>query len=278
MSFEELEPISLYFSKTPSINTNVFRVLIYKAFRSYLVRKGFTWDPRRRNEAFITRPSFKLKNEIYEKYRVELISIIVSEDLNNVLYVHEGLRYKLDLIDEVPALIVFPKVTPFIRATDDDIVEKNIIFSCHASFQWKSRGVCKLPRKKMKISSMEYTGREHILCPTNVDKRLVKLVDDKGRNYEIPRHVIHVEAHPAVIRALGYETYKEFRRLALKRTYDRLKTLMALLHYISEGSNIIKISVGDDPEGIIITSTLNTHTIADRSEVWKKYRINYEVK
>jgi len=266
VSFEEMEPRPLSLSGS---DVNIFRVLIYKAFRSFLTRKGFVWDPRKRSEVFITCPNPKLEAEVYKTYHVKLINNIVGENLN-ILRVHEGFKYKLDTIDGVPALTLLPKVTPLIKAPNNP-VEMDVIFTCYIPCPWKGKRQCKLPRKKVKVLKTEHLNEEHIFCPKNVSRSLVKLIDHRRRVYEVPEHVIHVEAHPTVIRALGSEAYKEFRRLSLKRTSYRLRTLMALLYYISEGNNTIKIPVGDDPEGIVINSIPSVQTIIDKSEVWKEY-------
>jgi len=105
-----------------------------------------------------------------------------------------------------------------------------------------------------------------------VSRSLVKLIDNRRRVYEVSERVIYIEAHPTTIKAFGSGAYKEFRRLSLKRTSYKLRTLMALLYYISEGNNTIKIPVGDDPEGIVINSIPSIQTIIDKSEVWKEYR------
>ncbi|RLE91089.1 MAG: hypothetical protein DRN04_13605 [Thermoprotei archaeon] len=265
--FEEMEPRPLSFSGN---DINILRVLIYKAFRSFLTRKGFAWDPRKRNEVFIACPNPKLEAEVYKIYRVKLISSIVGENLN-ILRVHEGFRYKLDIIDGVPALTLFPKVTPLIKAPNNP-VEMDVIFTCYIPCPWKGKRQCRLPRKKVKVLKTEHLNKEYIFCPENVSRSLVKLIDNRRRVYEVPEHVIHIEAHPTAIKALGSEAYKEFRRLSLKRTSYRLRTLMALLYYISEGNNTIKIPVGDDPEGIVINSIPSIQTIIDKSEVWKEYR------
>ena len=105
--FEEMKHKPLNFTGN---DINIFRVLIYKAFRLFLTRKGFTWDPRKKGEVFIACPNPKLETEVYKVYRVKLVSKIVGENLN-ILRVHEGFRYKLDIIDGVTALTLLPKGT-----------------------------------------------------------------------------------------------------------------------------------------------------------------------
>jgi len=266
--FEEMKPRPLSFSGN---DINIFRVLIYKAFRSFLTRKGFVWDPRKRSEMFIACPNPKLEAEICKIYHIKLINNIVGENLN-ILRVHEGFRYKLDIIDGVPALTLFPKVTPLIKAPDNP-VKMDVAFICYTSCPWKGKRPCRLPRKKVKVLEVEHLNKEHIFCPKDVHRSLVKLIDNRRRVYEVPEHVIHVEAHPTAIKALGSEAYKEFRRLALKRSSYRLRALKAMLYYISEGNDTIEIPVGDDPEGIVINSTLCTHRVIDKSEIWKEYRV-----
>ena len=165
--FEEMEPRPLSFSGN---DINILRVLIYKAFRSFLTRKGFAWDPRKRNEAFIACPNPKLEVEVYKTYRVKLINSIVGKNLN-ILRVHEGFRYKLEIIDGVPALTLFPKVTPLIKAPNNP-VEMDVIFTCYIPCPWKGKRPCRLPRKKVKVLKTEHLNKEHIFCPKNVSRSI----------------------------------------------------------------------------------------------------------
>ncbi len=270
--FEELEDI-------PAVDIinrkfNIFRVIFYKSFRSYLISRGFTWDYRRKNVAFVSKPNPKLKKEISNAFDIKLINTFFSRD-SSILLIHEGFRYKLDLVEGKLMLTIFPRVTPLVKTKDySDIINNDIVFVCRRACPWITMKLCRFLGKKIRVEKIKYLSRDYLYCPEYVeDRKVLQIIDVKGRTYEIPRHVIFLEARPSTIRRLGIDVYRAFRKLALKNTQQRLNALNALLYYLSNGGNCINIRVGDDNEAISISAKILSLPLIERDDVWKKYAL-----
>lgn len=266
IKYEEIEPLEVNIVKDFSL----LRVLIYKALRRFFTQKGFTWDLRKKNEVFLTNPrSSKLVKDVKKKYKVNLIHEIRGKESDITLTVHEGFRYKINLMEDILTLTIRPKVTPLIQA-DLSSLKPGADIVCICKLDCPFKPICtKIPRKKIIIGTYNLLDKAYNICPEGF-RSLVEVTDKiTGNSYEIPTHTIHIEAHPTLISKIG--VYREFRKISLKRTAYRTKVGLALLYYLSEGKDEIKIKMGNDT--LVISAIPIEGVIEVDEDVWERYRV-----
>jgi len=274
IEYEEIPPLKINIKR----DFPVMRVIIYKAFRIFLVKKGFIWDPRRRNITFLIDPKPSLTKKINEKFNIRFINTLAGmpETLNQasidkvpMLRVHEGFKYGLDTLKNNLVLVIFPRVTPLLRVNTVSLKTGQEVVSVCYKKSCLFKGVCKLPRKKITVKEIKEVHETPKFCPEK--PKFVKILDTSDKDYELPVFTIHIQPSSSAIRALGKEVYSHFRELALKKTFYRFKILQAFLYYLSEGNNQIKIQMGDDPQALIIDASPIKQSIEEEKNVWSKY-------
>mgnify|MGYP000282916033 CR=1 FL=1 len=169
---------------------------------------------------------------------------------------------------ETPTLVIRRKVTPLIQADLSSLSSmSSIVGVCKLRCPFKA--VCKkIPRKKIYVDSYSKLDKTYDICPEGY-RELVEITDKSGKSYEIPAHVIHVEASTALMSRIG--VYKKFRSIAIKWSEEWSTITQALLYYISEGRDRIKIDIGRVT--LVISAIPIEGKVEVDKDVWKKYRI-----
>ena len=71
------------------------------------------------------------------------------------------------------------------------------------------------------------------------------------------------------MRSVG--VYKFFRSIAIKQSKDWSRIMQALLYYVSNGSDEIRINIGD--VALVIDSTPVEVSVEVDRDVWSKYKV-----
>ena len=221
-------------------NWHIISIILYKAIRFFLMRKGFVWKPRVKNEVFILNP------ELYDDTQlVHKLFNINQEELR----VHEGFRYYLDFIGSAPVLSMIPKVTPTLRVLSTSL-PREITILCEKHCE--VRDTCKLPKKKIRVSEYKIFQDDSGFCPHS--KSYIAILGK--RQYTVPWHTLHLEAHPSTIRQRGF--YRDFRRIALKPNWRKRKVLITFADLLSDNLDEIVIPVGHLQRGLVFDSDFLT--------------------
>lgn len=221
-------------------NWHIVSIIFYKAIRFFLMGKGFVWKPRIKNEVFILNPNLYGNTQLVHK----LFNINQEE-----LRVHEGFRYYLDFIGSVPVLSMIPKVTPTLRVSGSSL-PREVTILCEKDCE--VRDSCKLPKKKIRVSEYEIFQAASGFCPHSTSYVAIL----SKRQYVVPWHTLHLEAHPRTIKQRGF--YGGFRKIALKPNWRKRELLRTFANLLSDNSDEIVIPVGDLERGLVLDSELMT--------------------
>jgi hypothetical protein len=271
---EKLRNTGTSFSKEDPIEVDlerdfpVLRIILYKAFRSFLKRKGFVWKPEKKTSAFVSHIADDEQNLLSQLYGIRMVRRLTAS-VGTELYIHEGFDYIIEKKGQSLFLTLLLKVTPLIK-TDLGQVRPGtkMVTACHKECELKGT-ICTLPLWKSIIVSAEAAQTSPGWCP--YAQAWVRLIDIKGKELVVPAHTLNIESNPHQIRRLNL--YEQFRRFSLKNDFFKTKTLKALLSYLTSGRKHLWVKVGKDIGAMKVDVTLREVQVEEVPNAWEAYSL-----
>jgi hypothetical protein len=221
----------------PIYSMEIVRPILYKALRFFLLCKGFVWKPKIKNEVFITNPAIYQGTQLI--HRLENFS-------KEEMFIHEGFRFYLEAMIGKLFLSLVPRVTPLLPIKGPKI-PRELVVVCERR-ECDKREECKLPKKKVEITTAETFYSDSGFCPyANYYVRLFA-----KKIITVPFWTLHFEAFSATIRERGF--YIDFKKIAQKRNFEKRNILNVFSDILSDNKKEVIIPVGNIKEGMILNS------------------------